>query len=133
MPSFWEQAAAAAQQQARCDIIQADYRAEQKARPSIRRDPPPTPKALIPTDDELMLRLAVEIEYARRMLGAMGDELSCDTLVVGRHLAELQSLDIVGQMLGHIATVLRSSDVGGAVDRIGMAELKARLTRRPRL
>jgi hypothetical protein len=80
-----------------------------------------------------MLRLAEEIEYARRMLGAMGDELSCDTLVVGRHLAELQSLDIVGQMLGHIATVLRSSDVGGAVDRIGMAELKARLTRRPRL
>ena len=133
MPSFWERAAAAAQQQARCDVIQADYRAEQKTRKSIRRDSPPTPKALIPTDDELMLRIAEEIEYARRMLGSMGDELSSDTLVVGRHLAELQSLDIVGQMLGHIASVLRSSDKGGAVDRIGMAELKARLMRRPRL
>jgi len=29
--------------------------------------------------------------------------------------------------------VLRSSDMGGAVDRIGMAELKARLMRRRRL
>jgi hypothetical protein len=63
----------------------------------------------------------------------MGDELSSDTLVVGRHLAELQSLDIAGQMLGHIASILRSGDMGDAVDRIGMADLKARLMRRPRL
>jgi hypothetical protein len=131
MSSFWESAAAAARQQARCDVIQADFRAVQKARPAIRRDPPPTPKALSPTDDELMLRLAEEVEYARRMLRGLGDELSCDTLVVGRHLAELQSLDIAGQMLGHIAGVLRSSDIGGAIGRIGMADLKARLMRRP--
>ena len=134
MSSFWNQAAAAVEQhQARCDVIQADFRAEQKARPSIRRDPPPTPKALIPTDNELMLRLAEEVEYARRRLGAMGDELASDGLIVSRHLAELQSLDIAGQMLGHIAAVLRSSDIAGAVDRIGMADLKSRLTRRPTL
>ena len=134
MSSFWNHAAAAVEQhQARCDVIQADFRAEQKARRSIRRDPPPTPKALIPTDNELMLRLAEEVDYARRMLGAMGDELSSDGLIVSRHLAELQSLDIAGQMLGHIAAVLRSSDIAGAVDRIGMADLKSRLTRRPTL
>jgi len=133
MPSFWERAAVAAQQQARCDIVQADYRAEEKARRTIRRDPPPTPRALIPTDDELMLRLAEEIEYARRMLGSLGDELSSDGLIVSRHLAELQSLDIAGQILGHIASVVRSSDIAGAVDRIGMADLKSRLMRRPRL
>jgi hypothetical protein len=131
MSSFWESAAAATRQQARCDVIQADFRAEQKARPSIRRNPPPTPKALIPTDNELMLRLAEEIDYARRMLSSMGDELSCDGLIVSRHVAELQALDITGQMLGHIAAVLRSSDIPGAVDRIGMADLKARLMRRP--
>jgi hypothetical protein len=130
MSSFWNQAAAAAaQHQARCDTIQADYRTEQKARASIRRDPPP-PKALSPTDDELMLRLAEELEYARRILGAMGDELSSDGLIVSRHLAELQSLDIVGQLLGHVARVLSSSDIPGAVDQIGMTELKARLLRR---
>jgi hypothetical protein len=131
MSSFWERAAAATRQQARCDVIQADFRAEQKARPSIRRNPPPTPKALIPTDNELMLRLAEEIDYARRMLASMGDELSCDGLIVSRHVAELQALDITGQMLGHIAAVLRSSDIPGAVDRIGMVDLKARLMRRP--
>jgi len=133
MPSFWERAAAASREQARCDVIQADYRAEQKARRSIRRDPPPAPKTLALTDDELMLRLSEEVDYARRLLSAMADELSADALVVGRHLAELQSLDIVGQILGHLASVLRSSDMGGAVDRIGMAELKARLMRRRRL
>jgi len=133
MPSFWERAAAASREQARCDVIQADYRAEQKARRSIRRDPPPAPKTLALTDDELILRLSEEVDYARRLLSATADELSADALVVGRHLAELQSLDIVGQILGHLASVLRSSDMGGAVDRIGMAELKARLMRRRRL
>jgi len=133
MPSFWERAAAASRDQARCDVIQADYRAEQKARRSIRRDPPPASKTLALTDDELILRLSEEVDYARRLLSATADELSADALVVGRHLAELQSLDIVGQILGHLASVLRSSDMGGAVDRIGMAELKARLMRRRRL
>ncbi len=129
--SFWKQAAAAAtEHQARCDIIQADYRAEQRARPSIRRDPPPTPRALIPTKDELSFRLAEELEYARRMLSSMGDELSSDGLIVSRHLAELQTIDIVGQMLGHIAAVVRSSDPPGAVELIGMGALKARLLRR---
>jgi len=133
MPSFWERAAAASRDQARCDVIQADYRAEQKARRSIRRDPPPASKTLALTDDELILRLSEEVDYARRLLSATADELSADALVVGLHLAELQSLDIVGQILGHLASVLRSSDMGGAVDRIGMAELKARLMRRRRL
>jgi hypothetical protein len=63
----------------------------------------------------------------------MGDELSSDALFVGRHLAELQTVDIVGQMLGHIASVVRSSDPPAAVEAIGMSELKARLMRRYKL
>ena len=83
-----------------------------------------------PTDDQLRLRLAEELEYARRMLSSMGDELSSDGLIVSRHLAELQTIDIVGQMIGHIAAVVRSSDPPGAVEAIGMGALKARLMRR---
>ncbi|MNC96503.1 hypothetical protein D3C83_138890 [compost metagenome] len=64
------------------------------------------------------------------MLEAMGDELSADIDVVMRHSVALQSFDIVGQMLGHIADVTRSSEPRQAVQRIGMCELKARLTRR---
>ena len=64
------------------------------------------------------------------MLAAMGDELTADIGVVMRHGVALQSVDIVGQILGHIANVTRSSAPERAVDKIGMCELKARLTRR---
>ena len=132
MNSFWTKAAAvAAQSQARCDLIQAEFRAEPKAaRPSIRRDPPPIPPALIPTTDELQLRLAEEVEYARRMLEAMGDSLANDPAILVRHGVALQSVDVIGQILGHLASVIRSSDPHGAVDRIGMGDLKGRLTRK---
>lgn len=124
--------------QERCDAIQAEFRAAQEARSPretearkpLRRDPPPLPAALAPTGDPLKLRLADELEYARRMLDAMGDSLSADPLVVGRHMTSLQTVDIAGQILGHIANVIRSSDPAGAVDRIGMCDLKARLKRK---
>jgi hypothetical protein len=124
--------------QSRCDAIQAQYRAEAQGRSpmigaperrSIRRDPPPRPAALIPTHDPLQLRLAEELDYVRRMLDQMGDILSADPLVVSRHMTSLQTVDIAGQILGHVANVTRSSDPRGAVDLIGMCELKARLTR----
>jgi hypothetical protein len=119
--------------QAICDSIQQEFRAEQESneKRSIRRaNVSPIDPALVPTDDELRLRLAEELEYARRMLDAMGDELTADMSVVMRHAVALQSVDIVGQMLGHIAAVTRSSAPDRAVERIGMCELKARLNRR---
>lgn len=127
MSSFWHKAAA--DSQARCDVIQAEFRAEPKERRSIRRDSAPIPQALVPTDDELRLRLAGELEYARRMLDVLGEELSSDGLIVSRHMTALQSVDIVGQIISHISSVVRSSDPHGAVERIGMCELRARLTR----
>ena len=120
--------------QLRCDTIQAEYRSRQTAaaekRPLRRADAPPIDPALVPCDDQLRVRLAEELEYARRMLDHMGDELSADMGVVMRHAVALQSVDIVGQMLGHIAAVTRSSQPDRAVERIGMCELKARLTRK---
>ncbi|QIK79172.1 hypothetical protein G7077_09960 [Sphingomonas piscis] len=82
------------------------------------------------TDDPLLLRLGQELDYARRMLDAMGDDLCSDPAVVMRHETALQTVDIAGQMLGHIATVIRSSRREEAVELIGMGDLKARLTRR---
>ena len=52
--------------------------------------------------------------------------VAADAPVVVRHGQALQSIDIVGQTLGHLACVIRSSDPKRAIDRIGMAELKAR-------
>lgn len=120
------------QAQVRCDTIQAEFRAEQSslsARPSIRREAPPLDPAQVPTDDVLRQRLAEELDYARRLLDQMGDQLTSDNQVVMRHSVALQSIDIVGQMLGHIAAVTRSAAPERAADRIGMSELRARLTR----
>ena len=72
-------------------------------------------------------RLAEELDHARRMLEDMGDELALDAAVVTEHGLALQAVDIVGQMIGHIANVVRAEDRDAAVDRIGMCELKAKL------
>ena len=114
--------------QARCDSILSEVRAQ--PRPSLRRDPPPAPAPIPPTSEVLSQRLAEELEFARRMLDTMGDELSADAAVVMRHSVALQSVDIIGQMLGHIANVVRSSDPKETVNRIGMGDLKSRLTRK---
>ena len=72
-------------------------------------------------------RLAAELDHARDLLEQMGDELALDQQVVAEHGLALQSVDIVGQLLGHIASVVRAEDRAAAVDRIGMCELKAKL------
>ena len=84
----------------------------------------------MPTENLLQLRMAEELDYARRIPDVMGDELCGDPSIVARHGRTLQSFDIVGQILGHLASVIRSGDPESAVERIGMAELKARLMRR---
>lgn len=79
----------------------------------------------VPT--ELDYRLAAELEHARDMLVTMGDQLAMDGQVVAEHGLALQAVDIVGQLLGHIANVVRADDRHAAVERIGMCELKAKL------
>jgi len=95
----------------------------------VRRDFQPRNHGIEETADLMHLRLGEELEYARRLLDAMGDELSADPVAVSRHGVVLQSLDIVGQLLGHIARVIRSADPESAVEQTGMGDLKARLTR----
>ena len=122
--------------QARCDSIQAEFRAQPKPaekKPLRRENVPPLDPALVPCSDQLRIRLAEELEFAGRLLQAMGNELSADMGVIMRHGVALQSIDIVGQMLGHIAAVTRSSAPDRAVERIGMCELKARLLRKSAL
>ena len=71
--------------------------------------------------------LAEQLDHARDMLVTMGDELAMNQDVVAEHGVALQAVDIVGQMLGHIANVVRAADRRAAVDKIGMCELKATL------
>jgi hypothetical protein len=76
---------------------------------------------------EIERLLAAELDHARDMLVMMGDELALDEELVAEHGLAIQAIDIVGQMLGHIANVVRAEDRDEAVDRIGMCELRAKL------
>ena len=71
--------------------------------------------------------LAEQLDHARDLLMTMGDELAMNQDVVADHGVALQAVDIVGQMLGHLANVVRAEDRRAAVERIGMCELKATL------
>ena len=72
--------------------------------------------------------LAAELDHARDMLVMMGDELAMSPEIVAEFGTALQAVDIVGQMIGHIANVVRAEDRGHAIERIGMCELKAKLS-----
>jgi hypothetical protein len=81
-------------------------------------------RALTPLDQ----LLAAELDHARDLLVMMGDELAMNKELVAEHGMALQAIDIVGQMLGHIANVVRAEDPEAAIHRIGMCELKAKLS-----
>ncbi len=81
-------------------------------------------RALTPLDH----LLAAELDHARDLLVMMGDELALNRDLVAEHGMALQAIDIVGQMLGHIANVVRAEDPDAAIDRIGMCELKTKLS-----
>lgn len=83
-----------------------------------------------PSEDVLRIRLAEELDFVRRLLDATGGRLTSDPILIRRHAVALQSIDIVGQILGHLGNVIRSSDPQSAVEEIHMGDLKARLTRR---
>ena len=72
--------------------------------------------------------LAAELDHARDMLVMMGDELAMSPEIVAEYGMALQAVDIVGQMIGHIANVVRAEDRSQAIDKIGMCELKAKLS-----
>lgn len=113
--------------QQRCDEMQAVARAGKGDR--IRRGVL-APVPLVPSDDMVDRRLAEEIDYAKRLLAAMGERLAGDPLMLSRHGGTLQGFDIVEQMLGHLASVAGVADRRAAIDRIGMEELRTRMKRK---
>ena len=92
----------------------------------------PRPESTVPlakTGDELEVRLAEELEYIRRLLDSVGNQLANDPAVLQRHAVTLQSFDLIGQMIGHISSIVAAANRGEAVDRVGIEEMKKRLER----
>ncbi|MEO7177636.1 MAG: PilZ domain-containing protein [Allosphingosinicella sp.] len=114
--------------QRRVDAIQAEARANLPAGRELRASETPTP--LPPVSPDLDKRLADELGYVQRLLEDLGDELIADLLLIQRHGKSLQSLDLVGQILGHVSAILRADDKAAKVEAIGMEDLRARLKRK---
>ena len=114
--------------QQQVDEAQAKVRADLEAgRRSLFKPPPPNPGR---SDDVLDQRIAEELELVIRQLERLGDALVSDPILLRRHAQQLQSLDLVQQVLGHLGGVVGARDRAMAVDRITLVELKARLKRR---
>ena len=117
--------------QRRVDAIQAEARADAAAGRAMRAPASPEPPSAAAASPDLDSRLADELGYVQRLLEALGDELISDLFLVQRHSQSLQKLDLVGQVLGHVAAILRAQDKAEMVERIGMEDLRARLKRKP--
>jgi hypothetical protein len=111
------------------DAIQAGIRAEGAAvRPPLFKPAPPRPA---PSGDLLDHRIAEELETIARRLDRLGGALASDPLLIHRHAAQLQSIDLIRQMLCHLSQVVATEEKEKAVALITLSELKARLQRRP--
>ena len=118
---------APAHQQA-VDAAQAAIRADLEAgRRSLFKPPPPNPGR---SHDLLDQRIAEELELVVRKLEQLGDVLIGDPILLHRHPQQLQSIDLMQQVLGHLGRVVAARDRSMAVDRITLVELKARLKRK---
>ena len=109
------------------DAAQAAIRADLEAgRRSLFKPPPPGPGK---SGDLLDQRIAEELELVIRQLEQLGDVLVGDPILLRRHAQQLQSVDLMQQVLGHLGRVVAAGDRAMAVDRITLVELKARLQR----
>ena len=118
----------ASEHQQQPDLAQAEIRADLLAgRRSLFQSSPPGPR---PSDHVLDKRIAEELDLVIRQLAQIGDILSDGPILVCRHVAQLQSIGLVQQVLGHRRRVVASADKSMAVDRVTLSELKARLKRK---
>lgn len=110
-----------------------DLFAAARANPAVGRPPlfKPPPPRLQPSQNLLDQRLTEELEMVRRQLEQIGGILTNDPFLLQRHSGSLQAIDLINQILGHVATVVNTEDKEAAVDEISLQDLKARLQRRP--
>ena len=115
--------------QRQVDAIQAAIRREGgSARPGLFKPPPARPA---PSKKLIDHRVAEEIEFIVRQLEQLGGVLANDPILLRRHAAELQSIDLMKQSLRHLAQVVSAEDSALATELVTLTELKARLKRKP--
>lgn len=117
-----------AEHQQRVDEILAQIRREVESNTSSPA-PPVSAPPLDPSTDVLSARLAEELDEINRLLEDVGDRLIADPVVLERHANALQSLDLIAQVLGHVSSIIAAANRDDAVARIGMEDMRNRLSR----
>jgi hypothetical protein len=113
--------------QRRVDELQARVRAEgDTVRQKLFKLPRPRPDS---STDPLDHRIAEEIEGIRRHLDLLGGTLVGDPAVLHRHGTQLQSIDRLNQVLGHLARIIAAEQKDLAVDQVTLQDLRSRLLR----
>lgn len=110
------------------DELVAAVRSEAPAKPSLFK---PVPGPPTPSDDPLDHRIAEELEFIRRHLDQLGATLVADPVMLHRHSIQLQSIDQINQILGHLARVIAAEDKRVAAEQVSLEALRTRLRRRP--
>ncbi|MGF1550188.1 MAG: hypothetical protein ACFBQW_06610 [Sphingomonadaceae bacterium] len=92
----------------------------------VRSTPPPPPP-----EQMLAVHISEELSYIVRMIDGIFPPFEAIPLLRNRHMLELNRLMQSRNMLIEIAKILASPDHEEAVERVALADLKARLKRRP--
>lgn len=79
----------------------------------------------------LEAQIARELRYAQALLDHLSEPLLNDFMLVSQYSRNLQEIDRVRQLLGHLAEILGAVDKSAAIDKIGMFELRCRLQGKP--
>jgi hypothetical protein len=80
--------------------------------------------------------VVVELVVGREMNASMvciernGDVLSSESILLHRYGSQLQSIDLMMQQLGHLASVIATEDKAAAAEQVSLQELRQRLNRR---
>ena len=83
------------------------------------------------SDGKLEAQIARELRYAQALLDHLSEPLLKDFMLVSQYSRNLQEIDQVRQLLGHLADILAATDKGAVIDNIGMFELRCRLQGKP--
>ena len=78
---------------------------------------------------DLSPRIAEEMRSLARRLESLGDSLASDPILLFRYQRQLQDIDVMMQILGHLATVTEAKDQLWAAKAIGRESLQRRLLR----
>lgn len=104
-----------------------------KAAPKRVAPLPAADAAADPTNLALEARVAAELKYAQRLLDFVTEPLVNDYILINQYGRNLQEIDRLRQLLGHLADVLEAGDKNEAIKRVGIYELRCRLLGEPLL